>query len=76
VFASGSASGTGIAASGSGMIPLGTVMVGYRHQPLSGGFQFRIGLEALIGKGLALSNPNPDTIGVLPWMYMSLGFSL
>jgi hypothetical protein len=76
VFASGSASGTGIAASGSGMIPLGTVSVGYRRQPLDGGFQFRIGLEALMGKGLALSNPDPNSFGVLPWMYMSLGFSL
>jgi hypothetical protein len=76
VFASGSASGTGLAASGSGMIPLGTVLIGYRRQPVDGGFQFRIGLEALMGKGLAFSNPNPDSFGVLPWMYMSLGFSL
>lgn len=76
VFASGSASGGGLAASGSGMIPLGTAIIGYRRQPLDGGFQFRIGLEALIGKGLALSNPDPNKIGVLPWMYMSLGFSL
>ena len=76
VFASGSASGTGLAASGSGMIPLGTVLIGYRRQPAEGGFQFRIGLEALMGKGLALSNPNPSSFGVLPWMYMSLGFSL
>ena len=76
VFASGSASGTGIAASGSGMIPLGTAIIGYRRQPLNGGFQFRIGVEALFGKGLALSNPDPNAFGVLPWMYMSLGFSL
>jgi len=76
VFATGSASGTGIAASGSGMTGLGTVILGYRRQPVNGGFQFRIGLEALVGKGLSLSNPDPNSFGVLPWMYMSLGFSL
>jgi hypothetical protein len=76
VFASGSASGGGLASSGSGLIPLGTAIIGYRRQPLNGGFQFRIGLEALVGKGLALSNPDPTKLGVLPWMYMSLGFSL
>jgi hypothetical protein len=76
VYANGAASGTGMAVSGSGMGGLGTVLIGYRRQPVEGGFQFRIGLEALIGKGLALSNPDPNTIGVLPWMYMSLGFSL
>ena len=76
IYASGAAQGTGIAASGSGMTALGTVMIGYRRQPVNGGFQFRIGLEALAGKGLALSNPDPNSFGVLPWMYMSLGFSL
>ncbi|MCA1826959.1 MAG: hypothetical protein ABR567_14770 [Myxococcales bacterium] len=76
VYASGSASGTGLASSGSGMMGLGTVILGYRRQPVDGGFQFRIGLEALVGKGLSLSNPDPNSFGVLPWMYMSLGFSL
>ena len=76
VFASGAASGTGMAVSGSGMAALGTALIGYRRQPVNGGFQFRIGLEALVGKGLALSNPDPNSMGVLPWMYMSLGFSL
>jgi hypothetical protein len=67
-----------LAASGSGTVVLGTAILGYRRQPPTGGFQFRIGVEALIGKGLALSdsNRNPDQVGVLPWMYMSLGFSL
>jgi len=66
------------AASGSGTLVLGTAIFGYRRQPPGGGFQFRIGLEALVGKGLALSDSNrdPDKVGVLPWMYMSLGFSL
>ncbi len=76
IYASGSASGTGMAASGSGMTALGTAIIGYRRQPLEGGFQFRIGLEALMGKGLALSNPDPNAFGVLPWMYLSFGFSL
>jgi len=76
VYASGSASGTGISSSGSGMTGLGTVILGYRRQPVAGGLQFRIGLEALVGKGLSLSNPDPNSFGVLPWMYMSLGFSL
>jgi hypothetical protein len=76
IYASGAASGTGIAASGSGMTALGTVMVGYRRQPVNGGFQFRVGMEALAGKGLALSNPDPNSFGVLPWVYMSLGFAL
>ena len=76
VYVSGSGgSGTAFAA-GSGTTALGTALIGYRRQPVNGGFQFRVGLEALVGKGLALSNPNPDSIGVLPWMYMSLGFSL
>jgi hypothetical protein len=66
------------AGSGSGTMVLGTAIFGYRRQPPSGGLQFRIGLEALVGKGLALSESdrNPDKMGVLPWLYMSLGFSL
>jgi hypothetical protein len=76
IYASGAASGSGIAASGSGMTALGTALIGYRRQPTDGGFQFRVGFEALVGKGLALSNPDPNSFGVLPWMYMSLGLSL
>ena len=76
VYATGAASGNGLAASGSGMTALGTVLIGYRRQPVDGGFMFRIGMEALVGKGLALSNPDPNSFGVLPWMYLSLGFSL
>ena len=76
IYATGAGSISGAAASGSGMGVLGTAMIGYRRQPVNGGFRFRIGLEALVGKGLALSNPDPNAIGVLPWMYMSLGFSL
>lgn len=77
IYASGAASGTGIAASGSGMTALATAIIGYRRQPVNGGFQFRVGIEALAGKGLSLSsNPDPNAFGVLPWMYMSFGFSL
>jgi hypothetical protein len=76
VYASGSASGTGLAASGSGMMALGTALIGYRRQPVNGGFQFRVGVEALAGKGLSISNPDPNKFGVLPWMYLSLGFSI
>src|SRR5437899_3244878 len=47
-----------------------------RRQAPDGGFQFRIGIEALVGKGLALSNPDPNKLGVLPWVYLSIGYSL
>jgi hypothetical protein len=75
---SGAASGFGVSASGSGPAVLGTAILGYRRQPPNGGFQFRVGVEALIGKGLALSESSrdPDRVGVLPWMYLSLGFSI
>jgi hypothetical protein len=75
---SGAGSIGAFAAAGSGTLVLGTAILGYRRQPPSGGFQFRIGLEALVGKGLALSDSgrNPDKVGVLPWLYMSLGFSI
>ena len=75
---SGAASGFGVSASASGPAVLGTAILGYRRQPPNGGFQFRIGVEALVGKGLSLSDSNrdPDRVGVLPWMYLSLGFSI
>jgi hypothetical protein len=77
VYASGSASGTGMSASGAGMSALGTALIGYRRQPVNGGLQFRVGIEALVGKGLSLSSTyDPNAIGVLPWMYLSFGFSL
>jgi hypothetical protein len=75
-YASGSASGLGASASGSGLAPLGVAMVGYRLHPVDGaGFQFRVGLMALVGNGLGFSNPDPTKIGVLPWGYLSLGAS-
>ena len=61
-----------------GRVQLAEVVDSVQFEPPSGGFQFRIGLEALVGKGLALSDSdrNPDKVGVLPWLYMSLGFSI
>ena len=76
VYVSGAGSSGPIAGSASGMVPLATAVIGYRRQPVDGGFMFRIGVEALVGKGLALSNPDPNTVGVLPWAYLSLGFSM
>ena len=75
-YASGSASGLGSSASGSGMMPYGVAMVGYRLHPVDhAGFQLRVGLMAIAGEGLGLSNPNPGSFGVLPWGYLSLGAS-
>jgi hypothetical protein len=75
-YASGSASGVGASASGSGVMPYGVAMVGYRLHPVDhAGFQLRVGLMAIIGQGLALSNPDPKSLGVLPWGYLSLGTS-
>jgi hypothetical protein len=75
-YASGSASGVGASASGSGMTPYGVAMVGYRLHPVDHpGFQLRVGLMALVGQGLALSNADPRALGVLPWGYLSLGAS-
>jgi hypothetical protein len=51
-------------------------MVGYRLHPVGdAGFMFRVGAMALVGKGLSLSTGDPEKIGVLPWLYLSLGAS-
>jgi hypothetical protein len=76
IKSNGAANGNGLAVSEAGTVVLGTAILGYRYQPADGGFQFRIGIEALVGKGLALSNPDPNKIGVLPWGYVSIGFSI
>ena len=73
---SGSGSGFGVSASESAMTALGTAMVGYRLHPVgNAGFQFRVGAMALVGKGLGLSATDPEKLGVLPWLYLSLGAS-
>ncbi|MBV9945412.1 MAG: hypothetical protein JOZ69_01020 [Myxococcales bacterium] len=75
-YMSAGASGVGAAATSSGVQPLGIAMVGYRLHPVDhAGFQFRVGAMALAGQGLALSNPNGNSFGVLPWLYLSLGAS-
>ena len=76
IRADGAGSGNGLAVSSAGTNVLGTAIMGYRRQPFDGGLQLRIGLEALVGKGLALSNPDPNKVGILPWMYVSIGFSI
>jgi hypothetical protein len=73
LHASGSASSGGIMASGAGDTLLGTAVIGYRRQPLNGGFMFRIGVSALAGNGLGLDTKDPTKFGVVPWPYMSLG---
>jgi hypothetical protein len=76
IHTSGSGSGFGVSASESAMSALGTAMVGYRLHPVGhAGFQFRVGAMALVGKGLGLSATDPEKIGVLPWLYLSLGAS-
>lgn len=73
-YVSGAAS-TGLSsASGSGMVPLANVLLGYRSHPMGdAGFQFRIGVAGLIGKGLSLSADDPEAIGIIPTLYLSLG---
>jgi hypothetical protein len=73
--ASGSATGGGITATGAGDVLWGTAVVGYRRQPVSGGFMFRVGVSALAGKGLGFDAKDPEKIGVVPWPYLSLGAS-
>lgn len=75
---SGSSSFLGAHASGSGIIPYGDLLLGYRLQPTGGkaGFMFRVGAMALFGKGFSLSsNADPEKIGVIPWGYISFGAS-
>jgi hypothetical protein len=76
LYASGSANAAGVATSGSGVVPFGVALIGYRLQPVGhAGFMFRVGASALVAPGLALQNPTPGSIGVLPWPYLSLGAS-
>lgn len=49
-------------ANASVILPVGTVLAGYRLQPKNGGFMFRIGASPLFGPG-----------GTLPWGYLSFG---
>jgi hypothetical protein len=61
--------------SATGFIPVGTLIAGYRYQPRGGGFNFRVGASPLFGKGLGLNSKDPGAFGVLPWGYLSLGWT-
>ncbi|GEJ56885.1 hypothetical protein [Anaeromyxobacter diazotrophicus] len=73
--ASGSATGGGMLATRAGDVLWGTAVLGYRRQPLNGGFMFRVGVSALAGKGLGFDAKDPEKAGVVPWPYLSLGAS-
>jgi hypothetical protein len=76
IYASSTASSGGVTAFGSGMGAVGTFMVGYRYHPAGrAGFNFRVGLMALLGRGLSLSAADPGAFGMLPWGYISMGAS-
>jgi hypothetical protein len=75
VFSDGSASAGGLTSTGSGVNALGNVHVGYRIHPMGGGFNFRVGAAALYGPGISLSNPDPNSWGIIPWFYISAGAS-
>ena len=76
LYASGTASGTGYSASGSGMGVLPNLLLGYRLHPVDGaGFQFRVGMMLSVGKGLGYDVTDPDKIGFMAWPYLSLGAS-
>jgi hypothetical protein len=74
-FWSGEASSGGLTSSASAVSVVGQVHLGWRIQPVGGGFMFRMGLMALIGEGLDVTNLGSAGIGVLPWGYLSLGAS-
>ncbi len=70
-----SGSSGGFVGAASGFLPIGTAIGGYRYQPREGGFNCRIGASPLFGKGLGLNANNPSAFGVLPWGYISLGWT-
>lgn len=74
VYAGGSGSSIGLSSEGSGATGYGNIMLGYRLHPVGGaGFQFRIGMMALIGPGLNVFGDDKLAVGVLPWGYISFG---
>jgi hypothetical protein len=76
VYTSGAASALGVSASGGGVLPAAVVMVGYRLHPVDhAGFQFRVGVMALMGEAFGLSAADPTRFGVIPWPYISFGAS-
>ncbi len=70
-----SSSGFGSAA-GSGVGIIGSVFAGYRIHPVNtAGFNFRVGLMALVARGFAIGSDDPAAVGGLPYGYLSMGAS-
>jgi hypothetical protein len=67
---------SGIFESGDGGVgAMGVLFAGYRLHPTGRpGFLFRAGLQAIVARGLGVSG-TADSIGVLPWPYISGGLS-
>jgi hypothetical protein len=75
-YYAGSASSSGISATATGFTAYGDLIIGYRLQPLDGGFQFRIGLDMLLGQFDVIDfNGAPGGFGMLPYGHMSFGGS-
>jgi hypothetical protein len=81
-----SASAGGASGSASSVFPLGWVQVGYRYHPvMKAGFNFRIGVMALVGGAPLYSfaafgvgahlGTTVDAPNIVPWGYISLGAS-
>lgn len=73
IHASGEARAGGITLAGAGNTIWGTALIGYRRHPVNGGFMFRVGMSALVGKGLGFNVFDPAAVGIVPWPYLSLG---
>lgn len=71
--ASSSTSSGGLNAAGSGVGGWGNIHVGYRIQPPDGGFQFRVGVNGYVGRGLSFDADDPDKVGFIALPYLSLG---
>ncbi|EOZ95515.1 hypothetical protein A33Q_2877 [Indibacter alkaliphilus LW1] len=52
-----------------GLMQAPLLNIGYRRQPIDGGFNFRVGLSPYVGLG------GRSGISVIPWPYMSFGLS-
>jgi hypothetical protein len=75
-----------VVASASNVYPLGWVQAGYRYHPVqNAGFNFRIGVMAMIGGAplyqftllgfAAHLGPSADSLNITPWAYISFGAS-
>jgi hypothetical protein len=81
VYASGYAGAPGSSSSPSTAV-VGVAMIGYRFQsqprPTLPGFHFRVGAEAVVAQREALGQPSASAtdLAVVPWPYLSVGFTL